>query len=147
MRELLELIFQHLSPDCLDIVKQVSKTAHSVSKPLIADFVHKRRIQKVRRMFFDIYDKFRLESRKTIGLIEFESAGHVWMKYDQLKGKLVMGLVDSSFVVRITELRPDYTYEQYEHMEIFHDRIVGRDAVITPLPDDLLLDVGRFRAA
>ena len=60
-RENLENIFGRLPPESLNMLRQMCKLMHSVSNPLLFEFIVKRQRQKVRTFFFNIYDRLKME--------------------------------------------------------------------------------------
>jgi hypothetical protein len=102
-REALENIFSRLPPERLDMLMRMCSLVRSVSTPLLFDFLVKRQRQKIRTMFFDIYDRLRAElnihpSLKPIELRanDYTIDQEPWIRAVLNTTKLFVALLDSS---------------------------------------------------
>ena len=138
--EILQNIFQHLHPDCLDIVKKVCRTFHSASAPLLSEFVTKHRIQKLRRMFFDVYDKLRAGfPPRRFSVVELPSFGDFFTFVKGAEGRVSFLMIygNNYLDVTLSEYGVGLTCLRYNRLKIFHNNIRVNQVHTRPLPDDL----------
>ena len=144
-REALENIFDRLPPERLDMLKQMCKLMHLVSAPLILDFRLKWQRQKVRTLFFDLYDRLKTELNgypirpwvKPVYLYELRAnrAGDYepWVRAYVNSKKLSMGLLDNAINIIVIDLKTgDNTIPS---MWLHHNRLMVRRTEY-PFPED-----------
>ena len=134
-REVLENIFDRLSS--LDMLKPTCRIMHSVS-----GFLVKRQRQKVRTMFFDIYDRLRMElNTSPIPTYLFELRGNgagdldPWVRAYNNSKRLSMALLSSGSEINIfvSDVKTSANISRYMWLQHNHLMVNG-DAY--PFPED-----------